>query len=178
MRLFGRNPLNGASGFLDLRLARGLLRAFSGINATAGESAKTMNNPFAQPDVFNADRIDSLSAAAFLWSRTSVLKELFDLFEELRMWPGVRIKHARDGVWLSLERQVLAHVDWNGRIDFRPCPEVGARSTAQQLSRGISLPPHARRVVFLIRTSSEVRRALGLLRAAYLRLKSRTVVAC
>jgi hypothetical protein len=129
-----------------------------------------MNNPFAQPDVFNIDRTDSLSAAAWLWSRTSALKELFDLLEELRTWPGVRIRHGHDGIWLSVERRVLAHVDWNGRIDFQPRPGVGARPKAQQMGRDISLPSHARRVVFLIRTSSEVRRALGLLRAAYLRL--------
>jgi hypothetical protein len=128
-----------------------------------------MKHSITQPDVSRAPQRELLSApsaeVAYLWSRTSLLKEVWDVLEAVKVWPGVAIASNRSGLCLALRGVTLGHVRWNGRIDLPFGPELRDRLVAEEMA---SLDPDIDRAVFDVRSAADVDRAVWLLRLAYL----------
>jgi hypothetical protein len=109
------------------------------------------------------------SALARLWSRTSLLKEVWGVLQTVGDWPGIQISATPSGLCLSLSGVTLGQVGWNGRIDLPFEPEVAKRLFDEDLA---SRDPDTDRVVFAVRTAADADRALWLFRLAYLSLDS------
>jgi hypothetical protein len=105
-----------------------------------------------------------------------MLQEVWDVVQAARAWPGVAIKPGRGGLCLSIGAVTLGHLRWNGRIDLPFGPEVGDRLVAEGMATRDLDPPDQGRVVFDVRGSDDVDRAIWLLRLAYLSLDSKTTV--
>jgi hypothetical protein len=136
------------------------------------------HNSTAQPDVFRDPEQEMLlappAAIARLWSRTSMLKEVWDVVQEVGAWPGVAIVPDGSGLCLGLALSgvMLGHVRWNGRIDLPFAPEIRDRLVAEEMASRDRDHPDACRVVFVVRTMADVDRAVWLLRLAYLSVNS------
>src|SRR5207248_1181073 len=113
---------------------------------------------------------------ASLWSRTSMLQEVWDVVQAARTWPGVAIKPDRGGLCLSIGGVALGHLRWNGRIDLPFGPELGDRLVAEGMATRDFNRPDQGRVVFDVRGGADVDRAIWLLRLAYLSLDSKANV--
>jgi hypothetical protein len=107
----------------------------------------------------------TLGEAAYLWSRTSLLKEVWDVVRAVRAWPGLAIASNWSGVCLALGGVSLAHVRWDGRIDLPFGPELRDRLVAEEMA---SHDPDTDGLMFNVRTAADVDRAVWLLRLAYL----------
>ncbi|HSZ59991.1 MAG TPA: luciferase family protein [Tepidisphaeraceae bacterium] len=107
---------------------------------------------------------------AFLWSRTSMLKEMWDVVQAVGAWPGVAIAADPNGLCVGMRGVTLGHLRWNGRIDLPFAPELGDRLVAEQMA---TRDPETDRVVFDVRTGADVDRAVWLLRLAYLNVGSK-----
>jgi hypothetical protein len=131
-----------------------------------------------QLDVFRNPQHEMLlappAAMACLWSRTSMLKEIWDVVQEVGAWPGMQIVPDGSGLYLGLALSgvMLGHVRWNGRIDLTFAPEIRDRLVAEEMASLDPDQPGARRVMLVIRTIADVDRAVWLLRLAYLNLDS------
>src|SRR5438552_15093516 len=55
---------------------------------------------------------------ARLWSRGSSLNEIWQVIDAIGQWPDVMIMPDRSGLCVSLNRVVLGHLRWNGRIEL------------------------------------------------------------
>ncbi len=133
-----------------------------------------------QLDVFRDSQQEMLlappAAMACLWSRTSMLKEIWDVVQEVGAWPGMQIVPDGSGLCLALALSgvTLGHVRWNGRVDLTFAPEIRDRLVAEEMASLDPDQPDACRVVLVIRTIADVDRAVWLLRLAYLNLDSNT----
>ncbi|HWE94921.1 MAG TPA: luciferase family protein [Tepidisphaeraceae bacterium] len=114
-------------------------------------------------------------AMACILSRTSTLKEVWDVVRMVEAWPGVTITPDGSGLRLSLHGVALGHVRWNGRIDLPFGPEVADRLVIDDLVIPDPDRPQTQRVVFDIRTQADVGSALWLFRIAYLCMDSNGV---
>ncbi|MDB5289584.1 MAG: hypothetical protein JWL69_825 [Phycisphaerales bacterium] len=136
-----------------------------------------MTHPITQPEVSGNAHQVALTlpplAMACMLSRTSTLKELWDVVKTVQAWPGVTIASDGSGLCLSLDGVQLGHLRWNGRIDLPFGPEVGDQLMAEDMVTRDPDPPETQRVVFDVRTQADVGRALWLLRIAYLNVDSK-----
>lgn len=110
---------------------------------------------------------------AFLFSRTSMLKEVWEVLQAVRDWPGVSIAPDPGGLCLALHDVTLGHLRWDGRLDLPFDSEVRDRLVAEQMARPDPDRPNSRRLVFDVRTLRDVDRAVWLLRLAYLSLDTK-----
>jgi hypothetical protein len=128
-----------------------------------------MMHSFTQPDVSRDPQPDvvseTLAEVADLWSRTNILKEVWDVLQAVKAWPGLKIAPNWSGLCLALRGVTLGHVRWNGRIDLPFGPELRDRLVAEQMA---GRDPDTDRLVFDVRTTADVDRAVWLLRLAYL----------
>jgi hypothetical protein len=131
-----------------------------------------MNRSKPQPDDSRQTRTNVLSAEsaalAYLWTRTPILKEVWDVVDAVGAWPGATIAPDHDGLSLMLRGVTLGHLDWNGRLDLPFRPEVRDRLVAEEMA---SLDPdraETNGVVFVVRSGVDVDRAIWLLRLEYL----------
>jgi len=134
----------------------------------------SMNHSIVQPAVSSAPRQEMFSAPpeamASFWSRTSLLKEVWDLLQIVGAWPGVVIAPDHNGLRLTLRGVILGYLRWNGRIDLPFGPEAADQLVSEKIaSRDLDTD----RVVFDIRTAADVNRAVSLLRLAYLIVDSK-----
>jgi hypothetical protein len=101
-----------------------------------------------------------------------MLKEVWDVVQEVGTWPGVAITTDLSGLCFTFSGALLGHLRWNGRIDLPFAPEIRDRLVAEEMA---SLDPDqtdACRVVFVVRTLAGVDRAIWLLRLAYQNVNS------
>jgi hypothetical protein len=128
-----------------------------------------MNRYITQPDISRDPRqaalFTTLGEAAYLWSRTSLLKEVWDVVRAVKAWPGLTISPNWSGVCLALRGVSLGHVRWDGRIDLPFGPELRDRLVAEEMA---SRDPDTDGLMFDVRTTADVGRAVWLLRLAYL----------
>jgi hypothetical protein len=139
-----------------------------------------MRHFITQSEAFtNPDRMHPVPPAtmAWLWSRTSKLKEVWGVVQAVGAWPGVAIAPDCSGVCLVLRGVVLGHIRWNGRIDLPFGPEVGDRLVAEEMASRDPDQAGTNQVVFDVRTVADVDRAVWLLRLAYLSIEP-TVKIC
>jgi len=126
-------------------------------------------HPVTKPDVSWDPQPDALSVnsadLAYLWSRTSLLKEVWDVVRAVKAWPGLKISPNSSGLCLTLNGVTLGHVRWDGRIDLPFGPELRDRLVAEEMA---SHDPVTDRLVFDVRNTADVDRAVWLLRLAYL----------
>lgn len=103
-----------------------------------------------------------------------MLKEVWDVVQEVGAWSGVAIVPDGSGLCLGLALSgvMLGHVRWNGRIDLPFAPEIRDRLVAEEMASCDPDEPDASRVVFVVRTMADVDRAVWLLRLAYLNVDS------
>lgn len=132
-----------------------------------------MNNSITQPDVSRDAQRSVLAGppaeVAYLWSRTNLLKQVWDVVQTVKAWPGVAITSNRTGLCLALRGVTLGHVRWNGRIDLPFGPELRDRLVEEQMA---SHDPDTDRLVFDVQAAADVDRAVWLLRLAYLSAES------
>jgi Family of unknown function (DUF5519) len=136
-----------------------------------------MSHPSPQPKVSGDARQEASSvpplAMALPLSRTSTLKEVWDVVKTVEAWPGVTIAPDGSGLCLTLGGVTLGHLRWNGRIDLPFAPEAGNRLIAEGMASRDPDRPGTNRVVFDVRTAADVDRAVWLLRLAYLSMDSK-----
>ena len=113
---------------------------------------------------------------AFLLSRTSMLKEAWELVQAVTDWPGVEIAHDPTGLCLALDGVTLGHLRWNGRIDLPFGPVIRDRLVAEAMASRDPEHPNVDRVVFDVRSAADVNRAVWLLRLAYLSMEPKVDV--
>lgn len=139
-----------------------------------------MKHSINQADVSRGPQHDVLAAPgapiAYLWSRTSTLKEVWAVVQAVEAWPGVQIAPDRSGLCLMLSGVTLGHLRWGGRIDLPFGPEAQDRLLAEELARRDPEQPETDGVVFDVRTMADVDRAVWLLRLAYLSVDSKVDV--
>jgi hypothetical protein len=135
-----------------------------------------MRHSTTQTDVSRDSRKDLLlppAAMAFVWSRTKMLKEVWNVLQEVRRWPDVAISPDPGGLCLALSGETLGHLRWSGRIDLPFNPEVGNQLVAEKLVSRDPDHPTTDKVVFDVHTLADVDRAVWLFRLAYLTADSR-----
>ena len=114
-------------------------------------------------------RVDILpNAMAELWSRTSMLKEFWDVVQAVGTWPGAAITRDRRGLCLKLNTVTLGHLDWDGRLVLPFAPQMRDEILAPQAVHRQPEPADTRHSTFDVRTANDVIPALSLLRFAYL----------
>lgn len=133
-----------------------------------------MSYPTTQPDVsFDSSQEVFPGAMAYLWTRTGLLKEVCDVLQAVKAWPGVAIAPDRTGIGLTLSGADVGHLSWSGRVDLPFGSEVGHRLVAEEM---VNHDSFADRFVFDVRTEEDVDRAVWLLRLAYLSVGSKVAV--
>ena len=113
------------------------------------------------------------SAMAFVLSRTSMLKEVWEVLHAVSDWPEMAIAPGRGGMCLSLRGVTLGHLRWDGRLDLPFDSEVRDRLVAEEMAIPDPDHPKSGRLIFDVRTLRDVDRAVWLLRLAYLSLGSK-----
>ena len=114
-------------------------------------------------------RVDILpNAMAQLWSRTSMLKEFWDVVQAVGTWPGAAITRDRRGLCLKLNAVTLGHLDWDGRLVLPFAPQMRDEILAPKAAHREPEPADTRHSTFEVRTANDVIPALSLLRFAYL----------
>jgi len=112
------------------------------------------------------------ATAAYLWTRTSMLRQVWDLVQAVGEWPDVVIATKPTGLCLTLGGVVLGHLQWNGRIDLPFGPKLRDRLVTERMASRHPDFSETDRVVFDVRSQADVDRALWLLRLAYLSAES------
>jgi hypothetical protein len=129
-----------------------------------------MNHSITQPDLSRSPHQEFLlaetTAMAALWSRSSVLQEIWGVVQAVEVWPGMVIAPNRSGLCLTLNGVNLGHLRFNGRLDLPFGPEQGDQLVAEGIAEHDS--DQSDRVVFDVRTVADVNYAVWLLRLAYL----------
>ncbi len=105
-----------------------------------------------------------------------MLRQVFDVVQAVRAWPGVTLRRDRSGVCLAMREVVLGHLRWDGRIDLPFAPETASRLVAEEMARFDPEHPDGDRVVFDLRSAADVDRAIWLLRLSYLNLDAKVQV--
>lgn len=100
-----------------------------------------------------------------------MLKELLQLLQEVKTWPGAQITPDRNGLSFSLGSEPFGRVDWKGRVDVPLPADVRDRLVAERMAALDPDQPDAHRVVFAIGSTADVGWALWLLRLGYRRLE-------
>src|SRR5258706_3632448 len=135
-----------------------------------------MRHSTTEPNVFGDLRQEvhsaPVAAMSCVWSRTSVLKEVWDVVLEVGTWPGVAITTDLSGLCFTFSGALLGHLRWSGRIDLPFAPDIRDRLVAEEMASLDPDQPDACRVVFVVRTLAGVDRAIWLLRLAYLNVNS------
>ena len=101
---------------------------------------------------------------AVLWSRTSMLKEFWDVVQAFGTWPGAAITRDRRGLCLTLDGVRLGHLDWDGRLALPFGPQMRNQLVADKLATRDLGQPSNGLAILDVRTADDVRRALWLLR--------------
>jgi hypothetical protein len=104
---------------------------------------------------------------AALWSRTSMLKEIWAIVQRVQTWSGAKITPTHGGLCLAVRRVRLGFLHWNGRIDLPFGPQAN-RQIMRAWNAGDEGDGHAVPGVFEVREMADVDRAVWLLRLAYL----------
>jgi hypothetical protein len=111
-------------------------------------------------------RVDILpNAMAALWSRTSILKEFWEVVQTVGNWPGAGIVRDRRGLRLTINGVKLGHLDWDGRLVLPFGPKMRDELVTEKMA---NRDRDTGRSFIDIRTAADVNRALWLLRFAYL----------
>jgi hypothetical protein len=111
----------------------------------------------------------SAATAAWLWSRSDMLQQTWDVVQAAADLPGVVTTPHPGGLCLTLDDgAALGRLRWDGRIYLMFGPEVRNRLVAEEMARLDPDQPDADRVVFDLRSGADVDRAAWLLRLAYL----------
>ena len=113
------------------------------------------------------------SRTAFLWTRTSKVREVWDILRATRLWPDIVIAPDPSGLCFAANGYSLAHLGWDGRLDLPFGQEVVDEAAAMETSAGKS-----DRAVFQVHTSADVDVAVKLLRLAYLIVDSKSPCMC
>jgi hypothetical protein len=114
-------------------------------------------------------RVDILpKAMAELWSRTSMLKEFWDVVQTVGNWPGAAITRDRHGLCLTLNAVNVGHLDWDGRLVLPFGPEMRNQLVNEKMAHRDPDRTDMEYAIVDVRTADDVRRALWLLRFAYL----------
>ena len=100
-------------------------------------------------------------AMAALWSRTSMLKEFWDVVQTVGTWPGAAITRDRRGLCLTVNGVKLGHLDWDGRLVLPFGPEMRDELAIPGTARLDPDPTDASRSIFIVRTPDDVNRAAG-----------------
>lgn len=125
----------------------------------------TMTRSVVSPD----HRVDILpNAMASLWSRTSMLREFWDVVQAVGTWPGAVITRDRRGLCLTLNGVKLGHLDWDGRLVLPFGPEMRDELVAEKMANRDPDQAQMECAILEVRTADDVHRALWLLRFAYL----------
>ena len=108
------------------------------------------------------------NAMAVLWSRTSMVKEFWDVVQAVGNWPGAAITRDRRGFCLTLHGVKLGHLDWDGRLVLPFGPEMRNELVAEKMAYRDPDQADTGPAILDVRTPGDVHRALWLLRFAYL----------
>ena len=108
------------------------------------------------------------AAMAYVWSRTNMLKEIWEIVRVLEGWPGVRVVADANGLRLTLGDEAYGRLHWNGRIDLPLNREVRDQLVAEEIVRSDLDYASAEGVVLVVQTRADADRALRLFRLAYL----------
>ena len=96
------------------------------------------------------------------------MKEVWQVVQAIRSWQGVAIETDGAGLSFMASGATLGHLHWNGRLDLPFGAELGDRLVAEEMASRDPDQPGTGRVVFDVRRSADVDRAVWLLRLAYL----------
>ena len=114
-------------------------------------------------------RVDILpNAMAELWSRTSMLKEFWDVVQAVGAWPGAVIMRDRRGLCLTLNGVKLGHLDWDGRLVLPFGPAMRNQLVIEKMADRNPDQTGMDYAILDIRAAADVHRGLWLLRFAYL----------
>jgi len=107
-----------------------------------------------------------------------MLKEFWDVVHVVGSWPGAAITRDRRGLCLTLNAVKLGHLDWGGRLVLPFGPEMRDQLVAEQLAHRDPDHPDDGHAIFDVRTGGDVKRAVWLLRLAYLHQDPQSVPTC
>src|SRR5258706_1903026 len=139
------------------RCGPAVAQAISTAGCSLRKRRRSMKQLNTHPNFFR-DRPEPLPTAppaaisAFLWSRSGMLRHVFDVVQVVRAWPGVTLRRDHSGVCLALGGVVLGHLRWDGRIDLPFAPETANRLVAEDMARFDPDHPDGDRVVFDLRS--------------------------
>jgi len=118
----------------------------------------------------------ALAMAGYLWSRTPMLKQIRGVLHAVDDWPGLVVTPDRTGLCLAVNRVTLGHVRWDVRVHVSFEPEQRDRLVAEEMASFDSNSPDDQRVALDVRSSTDIDRAVWLLRLAYLNVGAKQTV--
>jgi len=131
-----------------------------------------MKHSIAQPEFFNdppaALPVSSSVTMSFLWSRTRKFKQIWEVVQAVCNWPGVTVAPDTDGVCVLANGLALGRLRWDALLELSFGLEARDRLLAEAMAHPDPEDPQSGRIVFDVRTSEDVERAVWLLRLAYL----------
>jgi hypothetical protein len=136
-----------------------------------------MRNFYKHTDSSNEAQQDMLPALPvrlpFLWTRTSKLKEVWDIVRTTRLWPGLAITADSTALCFTVNGFPMARLGWDGRLDLPFGQEV-----LDEIMVVETAGRNSDRAVFQVQTHADVDRAIGFLRLAYLAVDSKSPLVC
>jgi hypothetical protein len=109
------------------------------------------------------------ATAAFVWSRTDMLEEVWSVVQEVAALPGLAITPDPGGLCLAIRGgERLGYLRWDGRLYLPMGTDARDRLVAEDMASLDPDRPDADWVVFDVRAVTDVARAVWLLRLAYL----------
>lgn len=108
------------------------------------------------------------NAVAALWSRTSLVKEFWQIVQSVGAWPGARLLETPAGLTLAVHQVTLGHLEWGGQLVLTCGPEARIPIADEGMGRDQTEERDERVIVFNVCGPHGVDRALCLLRLAYL----------
>lgn len=97
-----------------------------------------------------------------------MLVQVWEFVQAVSEWPDLTISTDPGGLSMALHDVTLGHLGWNGRLELPFGPQVRERLVAEEMAAPDQDRPDSGRLVFDVRTLSDVDRAVWLLRLAYL----------
>lgn len=124
--------------------------------------------PFVLPPAPLHAKLPTSVSMGSLWTRTSRLREVWAVVQEIGAWQGIAFAPNQNGLDLLLNRVKLGRLGFNGRLDFLFRPGIAELLVAEGMADRDPTRPGEDQVGVDVRTSADVDRAVSLLRFAYL----------
>src|SRR4051812_15808643 len=104
--------------------------------------------------------LSSPAMTSHLWMQTSRLKQIKQVLNEVETWPRVVIQSDSRGVQFIDGERLFGGLQWNGRLEVTFPAQVRDRLIAEEMAVAGPDQSWSDRVVWMIRNTADVERAL------------------